>query len=69
MGIHEGWRECTSFWLDAHYSGGITARASADTPLLARDANHPSESRLLLDSGEAWNVDLDDNMISITPLP
>jgi hypothetical protein len=38
MGIHEGWRECTSFWLDAHYSGGITARASVDTPLLARDA-------------------------------
>lgn len=39
------------FWLDAHYSGGITARADLDSPISAElDAvfNHPIKSHVIL---------------------
>ena len=42
------------FWLDAHYSGGVTARADRDTPIEA-------ELRTILDRGEPNDIVLIDD--------
>jgi hypothetical protein len=41
------------FWLDAHYSGGLTARGSVDSPIIA-------ELEAVLDHGPAHVVLVDD---------
>lgn len=41
----------TLFWLDAHYSGGITARTATDTPIaaeLVRVFRHPIRDHVIL---------------------
>jgi hypothetical protein len=43
--------EPSLFWLDAHYSGGITARGHADTPILeelAQILSHPVQNHVIL---------------------
>lgn len=48
-----GIKEKILFWLDAHYSGGITARGKNDTPILnelkAIFSNHPKGNIILID--------------------
>jgi hypothetical protein len=44
-------REPALFWLDAHYSGGVTARAAVDTPIvqeLERIFAHPVRDHVIL---------------------
>ncbi|MDQ4143285.1 MAG: hypothetical protein M3198_05975 [Actinomycetota bacterium] len=46
-----GLREPALFWLDAHYSGGTTARGEVETPILAEISailEHPVEAHVIL---------------------
>ena len=53
--------ESAIFWLDAHYSGGRTARGSADTPVLAElqaIAAHPVRPHaVFIDDARMFGVD------------
>jgi hypothetical protein len=47
------------FWLDAHYTGGITARSDSDTPVLQELAvvfSHPVDTHLILIDDARWFV-------------
>lgn len=47
------------FWLDAHYTGGITARAGANTPIMAElkaIIGHSIETHLILIDDARWFV-------------
>lgn len=60
-------REPALFWLDAHYSGGITARGIADTPIMAELRAvfaHPAKRHIIAiddakDFGHGDYIDLD----------
>lgn len=65
------------FWLDAHYSGGITARSSVDTPILDElsqiFACHHIEPVILIDdarlfAGPAVHPILDDSWLMLSDL-
>ena len=46
------------FWLDAHYSGGETARAAVETPIVSElktILNHNSEHIILIDDAKCFN--------------
>lgn len=48
----------TLFWLDGHYSGGITAQADKDTPIveeLITITKHPYEHVILIDDARDFN--------------
>jgi hypothetical protein len=50
--VVEGLREPALFWLDGHFSGGITAQGPTDTPVLVEVAtvlSHPFEHVVLID--------------------
>jgi hypothetical protein len=45
------------FWLDGHFSGGVTARGSRDTPVLAEletVLSHPQQGHVLLIDDAGW---------------
>jgi len=56
--ILPGIRGTILFWLDAHYSGGITARGKKETPILnelkAILNNHPKENIILIDDARLF---------------
>jgi hypothetical protein len=46
------------FWLDAHYSGGLTGRASVETPIrceLESVLNHPYRHTILIDDANCFD--------------
>jgi len=46
------------FWLDAHYSGGVTGRANLETPIrqeLAAILKHPNRHTILIDDAECFD--------------
>jgi hypothetical protein len=49
------------FWLDAHYSGGVTARGSQDTPVCAEIeavlASHVRRNVILIDDARCFGTD------------
>jgi hypothetical protein len=50
------------FWLDGHFSGGVTARGSLDTPVIAEldtVLRHPAQGHVILIDDAAW---LDDQL-------
>jgi hypothetical protein len=50
------------FWLDGHFSGGVTARGSLDTPVIAEletALKHPTQGDVILIDDAAW---LDDHL-------
>lgn len=50
---------CT-FWLDAHYSGGVTAKGSQDSPLIQEleiiEDHHIKTHTILIDDMRCWNM-------------
>jgi len=55
--IVRGLETPTLFWLDGHFSGGVTARGSLDSPLIAEldtVLNHPATGDVILIDDAAW---------------
>jgi hypothetical protein len=60
--IVRGLRAPVLFWLDGHFSGGVTARGTLDTPLVAEldtVLRHPVQGIVILIDDAAW---LDDHL-------